>query len=200
MFVPNATPLKISSVSLLALTLFSSILPTFLNPHSEKYPDRVAEPIYQERPDIRRNENEEAHLQTRLTGAERKVHPWGPEMAYAVDKFMTQTEPIFNSVRRSVIEMLKGWGVKERGDDGKLVMTTPHWGSLTSKVASDVYHNITLPALLKSSQWGQRYPDYNFRTDPSGLLKNKLFTDSMMGLYKQTPPPFSSMALSSYLN
>jgi hypothetical protein len=27
-----------------------------------------------------------------------------------------------------------------------------------------------------------------------------LFTDSMMGLYKQTPPPFSSMALSSYLN
>jgi len=56
------------------LAVFSSILPKFVHPHSEKYPDRVAEPIYQERPDIRHNENEETNLQTRFTRKERKFN------------------------------------------------------------------------------------------------------------------------------
>jgi len=56
------------------LAVFSSILPKFVHTHSEKYPDGAEEPIYQEPPDIRHYENEEANLQTRLTGKETKFN------------------------------------------------------------------------------------------------------------------------------
>jgi len=65
---------KVKFTNAEALAAFSSIIPKFVHPHSEKYPDRVSEPIYQERPDIRHNENEEGNLQTRLIGKERKFN------------------------------------------------------------------------------------------------------------------------------
>jgi hypothetical protein len=77
-----------------------------------------------------------------------------------------------------------------KNPDGSSKLTTPHYGYLTSKVASDYYRRHVLPMLYAASndptlaQVKQRYPNYDFTTDPVELLKQKSFRDVMLVLYR----------------
>jgi hypothetical protein len=123
------------------------------------------------------------YLRKYLTQKERDAHPWGPEMAAAIDQSISLKESAYTRIRRGMIGILNSWGVKCKADNGRTILTTPHWGYLTSKVASDFYRGYVLPGLMKASVWRQKYPNYDLVKDPLDLLNNKAFTESMLAAY-----------------
>jgi hypothetical protein len=64
-------------------------------------------------------------------------------------------------------------------------MTTPHYGYITSKVASDYYRNYVIPQLAANSAWKTQIPTpYSFVDDPKGFLNNKKSRESMLVVHQ----------------
>jgi hypothetical protein len=109
---------------------------------------------------------------------------------------------VFSRVATFVRQTLAFWGVKVNDGNENTIMTTPHYGHITSKVASDYYRNYIIPQLATRSVWKNYIGSpYEFGEDPKGFLSNKKFRESMLVVFKSLgdgalPPNYQLLAQS----
>jgi hypothetical protein len=130
------------------------------------------------------------YLRKYIKPEDRVNHPFNENMVKQMDVKMTEEEPLFQRITRQIRYLFSMWGITIKDKNGDMYVSTPHYGYLSSKVASDYYRYYVLPDLVKRSAWANtiatRYPQgYNFFEDPEGLLKNKAFRDSMLYTWKE---------------
>jgi hypothetical protein len=134
------------------------------------------------------------YLRQYIKPEDRARHPWTPEMAAKIDRKLTDDEPVFSRIADAIRKLFAHWGIKIKDPSGRTIITTPHYGFLTSKVSSDYYRGHVLPTLVKQSPaWAQEIQtkyggNYNFVTDQANLLGNKSFKEAVLKLCKQIGP------------
>ncbi|GHU22490.1 hypothetical protein FACS189472_15370 [Alphaproteobacteria bacterium] len=125
------------------------------------------------------------YLRKYLKPEDRAKHPFDAQMAASIDAKLTADESLFSRIATAVRAVLASWGVTVKSGDGSTKLTTPHYGNITSKVASDYYRLYMIPQLAAQSVWASHIPQgYSFADDPNGLLQNKKFRDSMLAVWK----------------
>jgi hypothetical protein len=124
------------------------------------------------------------YLRKYLTEKERQAHPWTRETANDIAKEQEANESVYTRIHRGIIKILDQWGIKCKAEGGQTILTTSHWGYITSKVTSDFYRGLILTNLLQYSKWGEKIPkSYDFFKNEQDLLNNTNFKDSMFFAY-----------------
>jgi hypothetical protein len=125
------------------------------------------------------------YLRKYLKPEDREKHPFTPELAQKIDAKLTAEESVFSRTAAIVRNILATWGVRVKAQNGSTIMTTPNYGYITSKVASDYYRGYVIPQLAANSAWKTQIPTpYSFVDDPKGFLNNKKFRESMLVVHQ----------------
>jgi hypothetical protein len=145
------------------------------------------------------NKTYKRYLRKFIKPEDRQKHPFTEELANKIAADATDNASLFQRISDLVRNDLNTMGIRVKNGD-RTVLTVPHYGYITSKIASNAYKVYYLPKLAALSSVWRAYGDgsnYDFNIDEDDLLSRRDFKDSMNGIFQRggVPKPITAWYL-----